>query len=246
MEYVISKQRNLEETFRAVTPRLIATCNLQKHAFKACTAWRRMLQIVEILSEVFLIAARCVHVNMYTLRVVLTHTQSLFDTVSASLTEDNFPLDMWLAGAFWGCTLAPLLLHDKSSALLSTRDAVLKLLEPNSKLFLTWVGCLGSIFAEPSILDDLHFLDFHCSLLSTPLLLRPTAGGKCLYSEACLRVLSLTSFSALSVRHFSVSECMLCLHHTLLSCSVSANLRPATERSRLKNIYKPMIDVLER
>jgi hypothetical protein len=240
-----SHHSNVLPTLKTVFADLISDCRNHKHAFRENAIWKHALLVVKILSTLFLLAVRFEGSNMMQLSNVLRQTLEVIHPIKGADTD--YPLDMWLLGLFWGQVLPCLCLERGAFPLLpSARDVFLKVVEAHfPSMFLSWLGCLGSIYVVPEVIKDIRFHDFHTCMLSEALLQR-NAASKCLFSVSCLRLARLTSYSASALAHFNMSECMLCLYHILLSCSVSVNLRPNTEKSKLKSLCKPIRDVLER
>lgn len=216
---------------------LITECRSQKHCFRNQSEWKHALSIVTILSRLFLLTVRFESAS--SLVNCLRNTLEVLNAIKG--IESDYPLDIWLLGAFWGQVLPSM-----SDFQAPNRDAFLKSLDQQyPSMFLCWLGCLGSIFVETGVIADTAFSAFHESMLS-PALLQRNGGTKCLFTLSCLRLTCVASYSASGLRHFTMEECTLCLYHILISCSVSVNLRPNTEKSKLKASCKPIRDTLER
>lgn len=186
------------------------------------------------------------HASSIAIAETLSHLLQLFNSLSSS--DGEYPHEIWLRATFWGHILPSFCLveHDNNDPQSATlKNTFLKAIGNFPDIFCVWIGCLGSLFAEPTIRGDICFQDLHRSVLSENFL-RSTNTGKTLITESCMRVSTLTSYSPSCISGFSMSECMLCLHHVLLSCSVGAESKPTTERRNIKAAYKPIREVLER
>lgn len=166
------------------------------------------------------------------------------------LPADEYPIDIWFKACFWS-EISYQCRHFNSQdqkRLFCITDHVV----------LPWVGTLATMIAAPSVFEDIEFRRLHTFILSDEFLRKPYPNSNfSVFVCALIRLKSLNSFSQFDfaaqdspgTREELLSflgKTYQVLYAFVLTCTVDTYTRPVSERSQFKDIYRPLVDMLER
>jgi hypothetical protein len=250
--------RDILPVMREIMTNSILSCIKSGSQYRDNSLWQCGLQLSRILGRVYWILGR-----VHDLKLPSMNLMEVF-RLQTPILFDEHPIDLWFRCSFWSEVTS---LCSQSSSRPSVDQEICRLfvLVNHENVFLVWIGCLVTLFLEPSLLaQEIRFWNLHFFILSDQFLrIKFPHPQFFAFSQALSRIKLLSTFPLLQLSPVPVegdvthqhpredilsflSNCYQLLHSFLLSCAVEIYSKPISERSNSKELFRPLVEILDR
>ena len=231
----------------------ILSCVKSGSKYRENSLWQSGLHLSRILGRVYWILGRVRDSKLSSLNFIEVFR------LQTPIPLDERPVDLWFKCSFWSEVIS------LCCSQVSTEQEICRLISIPDNIFLLWLGCLVTLFMESSHLaQEIRFWDFHFYLISDEFLkIKFPTPQFFSFSQALSHAKFLSTFPRLQLSSFVdtnhlldlprreeilslLSNCYQLAHSFLLSCTVEVYSRPASERSNSKDIFRPLVEILDR
>jgi hypothetical protein len=255
--------RDLLPVLREVLVNAISTSVKHGSKFRDSSQWKCGLLLSRMLGQVYWILGKSNEAKIPLGSIVDIYR------LQTPIPPDEYPIDLWLKCRFWAEVMS--LCHSSSSlsSINSTTDLdINRLFAIHDNPFLVWIGCLATLFTDSFLIHEIQFLNLHTFLLQDQFLKKKFLNNqfmtlcalalthvKLLNSPPCLDFdshhtmrmsqLTVTTQTREEILSF-LSICYHLLHAFMMACVVITYSRPVSDRSHLKEICRPLVEMLDR
>ena len=245
--------KDILPVLRDIFSDVLTNCLKYGSKFRECSYWLSGLLLSEMFSHIYWILGVIPDIKLPSMSIV-----DIFSRLQSLVPADEYPIDLWLRCCFWSQVIIDC---DHTSIQSSSSSSIYsRVFIPIESIVSIWIGCHATLFIEFSIIKEISFLQLHTFLLNENYLKRDCLNNKfCLYSYTLLNMMLSTLFQSINLSFENLSDTpnqkninqyllnsFQLIYSFMLTCVVIVYTRPISERSYYKELYRPIIEILDR